>query len=272
MTTSARSQPSFRLGGRESHEREFADRRRTPLKGYAGVALTSTAVPSSSSGVALTGATIDRLSLAPHVLQLPSRSASARFVASTTVQSCPSRLSFQHSSDGTSWDSYSTATATNAAAVGSTGATTARWRVEGLVEQNVNLVGARRYVRQVITPTFSDGTSGDSALRQRDVVFGGADERPARRTPLRHGSGSGSGVVPSAHHAGSEAHRRVNTGRKVAIVGFADSYALAPFEDATSRSGASTSCIAICRAGIGGSSCTAARASRSRATAISRRT
>jgi hypothetical protein len=145
------------------------------LKVVAGVSLTSAAVP-SSSGAALTGATIDRLGLGRMYYSCKSVG-KGRFVGST-VQNVSLAASFQHSSDGTSWDSYSTATNASAA-VGSTGATGAQ-AVEAIVEQNVNLAGARRYVRQVLTPSFSSGTSGDSAYFSGDVVFGGADERPAQ--------------------------------------------------------------------------------------------
>jgi hypothetical protein len=144
------------------------------IKGYAGIALTSTPIPSSSGGVAQNGAAIDRTALARQYYSCRSI-VRARFVALTTVQSVSLALSFQHSSDGTSWDNYSTAS--NVATV--VGPTTAAGAVEGLVEQRVSLVGARRYVRQVMTPTFSTATSGDVLYDQGSIVFGGSDEQPS---------------------------------------------------------------------------------------------
>ncbi len=145
------------------------------IKAVAGIALTSAAIPSRSGGVTQNGATIDRFAL-------PRRYYSCRSVVrgryiGSTVQNVSMALSFQHSSDGSSWDNFSTAT--NAAyAFGSTGATGAQ-TVEDAAEQIVNLRGARRYVRQVMVPTFSSGTSGDVLYNQGTVVFGGADELPS---------------------------------------------------------------------------------------------
>lgn len=145
------------------------------IKAYAGVALTSTPVP-SSSGAAANGATIDRQALARQYYSCRSI-IRARLVGST-VAAATLAASFQHSSDGTSWDNYSTATNASAA-IGSTASTGASQAVEGLVEQPVSLVGARRYVRQVLTPTFISATSGDNLYYQGSVVFGGSDEQPS---------------------------------------------------------------------------------------------
>lgn len=141
------------------------------IKGVSAVANVSTP---SSSGAALTGITIDRWAYGR-------RYESAKAVvnghfAGSTQQVATVAMAFQHSSDGTSWDSFSTAT--NAAtAIGSTGATGAQ-TVEGSAEQAVSLVGARRYIRQVMVPTFSGGTSGDSLYFQGTVVLAGSDETP----------------------------------------------------------------------------------------------
>lgn len=95
-------------------------------------------------------------------------------------------INFQHSSDGTSWDSYSTATVPATAVVwgasssGNALATTAGNAV-GVIEQSVNLNGARRYIRvQVPAPTFSDCSSGSVLTLGAVVVFGGGDELPAQ--------------------------------------------------------------------------------------------
>jgi hypothetical protein len=143
-------------------------------KPVGGIALTTSVVPSSSGGATYTGATIDRLAYDRRYYSAKSL-VRARLISST-VQNVSLAMSFQHSSDGTSWDSFSTAT--NAAtAIGSTGATGAQ-TVEGSAEQAVSLVGARRYIRQVMVPTFSGGTSGDSLYFQGTVVLAGSDETP----------------------------------------------------------------------------------------------
>lgn len=144
------------------------------VKAVAGVAQSSAAIP-SSSGAAINGATIDRHALDRRYYSCRSI-VRGRFVGST-VQNVTLSISFQHSSDGTSWDSLSTAT--NASkAFGSTGATGAQ-TVEDAVEQVVSLQGARRYVRQVLgAPAFSGGTSGDNLYVGGSVLFTGADEVP----------------------------------------------------------------------------------------------
>jgi hypothetical protein len=143
------------------------------LKVLVGIAQTSAAVP-SSSGAAANGATIDRHALDRRYYSCRSI-IRGRFVGST-VNAVTLAASFQHSSDGTSWDSFSTAT--NASkALGSTGATGAQ-AVEDVVEQPVSLAGARRYIRQVLTPAFTAATSGDSLYYSGSIVLTGADELP----------------------------------------------------------------------------------------------
>jgi hypothetical protein len=141
----------------------------------AGIALTTTPVPSSSGGVTANGATIDRQALDRRYYSAKSF-VRGRFTSTGTVNSVTAALTFQHSSDGTSWDNYSTAT--NASKTfGSTGATGAQ-AVEDVAEQPISLVGARRYIRQVMVPTFASATSGDSFGYQGTVLLTGADETP----------------------------------------------------------------------------------------------
>ncbi len=143
-------------------------------KVVAGVALTTTPTPSSSGGITVNGATIDRLAYDRRYYAAKSF-VRGRFVSST-VNAVTGSLSFQHSSDGTSWDSFSTAT--NAAkAFGSTGATGVQ-AVEDVVEQPISLVAARRYIRQVFAPAFTNATSGDSFGYQGSVLLVGVDENP----------------------------------------------------------------------------------------------
>lgn len=145
------------------------------IKAQAGIAFTSAGIPSSSGGVAQNGAAIDRQALSRQYYSCRSI-VRGRFVGST-INAVTLAASFQHSSDGTSWDNFSTGT--NASkALGSTAATGAQ-AVEDVVEQVVNLQSARRYVRQVMTPTFTAATSGDILYDHGSVVFGGSDEQPS---------------------------------------------------------------------------------------------
>jgi hypothetical protein len=143
-------------------------------KVVAGVALTTTPIPSSSGGVTQNGPTIDRLAMDRRYYSCKSI-VRGRFLAST-VNAVSLAISMQHSSDGTSWDNFSSQN--NAAgALGSTGATGAQ-TVEGVAEAHFSLVGARRYIRQVLVPTFTSATSGDSLYNQGSIVLTGADELP----------------------------------------------------------------------------------------------
>lgn len=137
--------------------------------------LNPTTVPSSSGGATSNGLTIDRLALNRRYYSCKS-AVTARLTGSTQ-QALSLAATFQHSSDGTSWDNFSTATNATGT-VGSTGATGAQ-STDGVVEQVVNLRSARRYVRQVVVPTFTLTTSGDNAILAGVVVFGGADENPS---------------------------------------------------------------------------------------------
>jgi len=91
-------------------------------------------------------------------------------------------FTFQHSSDGTSWDNYTTNASTviwGATSSGYAGGTTAGTESDEL-EHNVNLNGARRYVRvQIPAPTFTDCSSGSVLTIGGTITFGGADELPA---------------------------------------------------------------------------------------------
>jgi hypothetical protein len=143
-------------------------------KVVAGVPLTTTPIPSSSGGVQQTGGTIDRLAMDRRYYSCKSV-VRGRFLAST-INNVSFAIGMQHSSDGTSWDNYSTQS--NAAGtLGSTGATGAQ-TVEGAAEAHFSLVGARRYIRQVMTPTFASATSGDLFYAQGSIVLTGADELP----------------------------------------------------------------------------------------------
>ena len=145
------------------------------VKAMPGIPSTGT-IP-SSSGAAINGVAIDRLSLGRRYYAC--RSILQGRLVGSTQQTATINATFQHSSDGTSWDNYSTATNPTAVAIGSTGATGAQ-STDGIVEQAVNLRAARRYVRQVATaPVFALTTSGDTLCLGGSVVFCGPDESPA---------------------------------------------------------------------------------------------
>jgi hypothetical protein len=97
------------------------------------------------------------------------------FVAASSGRTATMGINLQHSSDGTSWDTYTTGVA---ATFGSTNGTTHYQEVQ----TSANLVGARRYLRvQIPAPTFSDCSSGQGVFSGMGVlVFGGADTLPAQ--------------------------------------------------------------------------------------------
>lgn len=138
--------------------------------------LPNTSVP-SSSGAAFNGITIDRLALGRRYQSC--RSAIQGRLTASTAQAAQVTPTFQHSSDGTSWDNFSTATNPALTGIGSTASTGASQSTDGVAEQAVDLRGARRYVRQVGTVAFTLTTSGDSLAVSGMVIFGGADELPS---------------------------------------------------------------------------------------------
>lgn len=138
--------------------------------------LNPTTVPSSSGGATSNGIAIDRLALGRRYYSC--RAAVTARLTGSTVQSLSLAATFQHSSDGSSWDNFSTATNPTAVVAGSTAATGAQ-STDSVIEQVVNLRAARRYVRLQVVPTFSQTTSGDNAILAGVVVFGGADENPS---------------------------------------------------------------------------------------------
>lgn len=139
-------------------------------------ALPATTVP-SSSGAATNGLTIDRLALGRRYYSC--RAAVAGRLTGSTQQTVGIGVSFEHSSDGSSWDAYSTDTNPDTVTAGSTGATGAQ-STDGIVEQPVNLNGARRYVRLVAAaPSFALTTSGDNVVLTGVIAFAGADELPS---------------------------------------------------------------------------------------------
>lgn len=145
------------------------------VKAAPGVAPTTAFVSSTSTGLAaVNGPTIDRLAYDRRYYSCRSV-VRGRFIGSS-VNAASLAAAFQHSSDGTSWDSYSTATNASGA-LGSTAATGAQ-TADGFAEQVISLVGARRYIRQVATPAFVGTSAGDGITYAGTVVLTGADELP----------------------------------------------------------------------------------------------
>lgn len=152
-----------------------------------GVTALATQITQTSNTAATTqdGLTIDRNASGRK------RYYSAKFVvagqflygASSAHTAVVASLNVQHSSDGTSWDSYSTGTVPSAVTWGATSAGNTAGTTAGTasneIEQSVNLVGARRYIRvQIPAPTFSDCSSGSVLSVAAVCVFGGADTLP----------------------------------------------------------------------------------------------
>jgi hypothetical protein len=103
----------------------------------------------------------------------------AGFVSASSQRTASLAVNIQHSSDGTSWDTYTTGVAT-VYGTSSTGGYTTDF--DRAAQTSVNLNGARRYVRvQIPAPTYADCSSGQGAFTGTAViVFGGADEYPAQ--------------------------------------------------------------------------------------------
>lgn len=153
-----------------------------------GVTALAAQITQTSNAAATTqdGLTIDRLESGRNQYYSCKFVVGGQFLygASSAHTAVVASLNVQHSSDGTSWDNYSTATVPSSVtwgstAVGNTAGTTAG-TAENEIEQSVNLVGARRYIRvQIPAPTFSDCSSGSVLTVGAVCVLGGSDKLPA---------------------------------------------------------------------------------------------
>lgn len=142
---------------------------------------TSLSISQTSAAAASTqdGLTIDRNLTGLRRYYSCKAIAAFGFTASNSSRTATISVNFQHSSDGSSWDNYSTATVPTAVTFGADTAGTTDYDT---VEQSVNLNKARRYVRmQVTAPTYVTSSSGQGVFSgQGIIVFGGADELPAQ--------------------------------------------------------------------------------------------
>lgn len=146
----------------------------------AKMATTSLSISQTSAAAATTqdGLTIDRQESGFKHFYSCKAIAAFSFLAST-ARTATLGINFQHSSDGTSWDNYSTATVPTVVTFGTTASVTTDYDT---IEQSVDLRGARRYVRvQIPAPTYSDCSSGQGVFSGGAViVFGGGDQLVAR--------------------------------------------------------------------------------------------
>lgn len=140
------------------------------------MATTSLSISQTSNTAATTqdGLSIDRVQLGRRYLSCKAVAAFG-YVASTTAKTAGLAVTIQHSSDGTSWDNWTTGSSVTF------GNSTAGTTDYDTAETSANLVGARRYLRvQIPVPTYSDCSSGQGVFSGGAViVFGGADELPA---------------------------------------------------------------------------------------------
>jgi len=152
---------------------------RTSL-GNTALTQTSAAGPAASTGEA-----VDRNAVGLRRYYSCKAAITGFFSAGSSAKFARVTMNVQHSSDGTSWDNYSTdtvpalanwgASSSGYASLSTAGAET------GSAEQSVNLNGARRYLRiQLAAPTYQDCSSGMQLNAHGVFVFGGADELPAQ--------------------------------------------------------------------------------------------
>lgn len=140
---------------------------------------TSAANPSSDTGV-----TIDRQAAGLRHYYSAKAVVSGAFTGGSSLRTVTLAISMQHSSDGTSWDAYSTGTEPSAvqwgsSSTGNTAGTTAGTEYN-TVEQRVQLASARRYIRvNLEAATFNNSSSGDLNVHGV-LIFGGPDELEAQ--------------------------------------------------------------------------------------------
>ena len=147
----------------------------------AKMATTSLSISQTSAAAATTqdGLTVDRQVSGFKRFYSCKAIAAFSWTSASSQRTATIGINFQHSSDGTSWDNYSTATVPTVVTFGSTTGLSTDYDT---VEQSVNLNGARRYVRvQIPAPTYSDCSSGQGVFSGGAIiVFGGGDQLVAR--------------------------------------------------------------------------------------------
>ncbi len=148
----------------------------------AAMASTGLSIAQTSAAAATTqdGLTVDRQETGRKRYYSCKAIAAFQYTAASSLRTATMGINFQHSSDGTSWDNYSTATVPTVVTFGATSGSLST--DYDTIEQSVNLNGARRYVRvQIPAPTYADCSSGQGVFSgQAIIVFGGGDQLIAR--------------------------------------------------------------------------------------------
>jgi len=157
----------------------------TRIRNRTGIANISVTQSCTVAPVATTGVTVDRNATGLRRYYSCKLAVAGTLTGVSSQVTATQVISCEHSSDGTSWDAFSTGTEPAAVTWGSTAGTTDTDTTGGetfnTVEQNVNLNSARRYVRIVLpVPTYADCSSGQFLALAGQIVFGGADELPAQ--------------------------------------------------------------------------------------------
>lgn len=148
------------------------------IKGVTALVNTAIAGTTATGPTTEDGRAIDRLALGRRYYSCKAI-VSGVFIGNSTAQSASMGVNFQHSSDGTSWDNYSTDTVPAVTAFGPSSNST-NGTEYGVVEQSVNLRGARQYIRIQVPPiTVSSSSAGNAINAHGVIVFGGGDELPA---------------------------------------------------------------------------------------------
>lgn len=145
------------------------------------MATTSLSISQTSGSAATTqdGLTIDRLSAVNKRYGSVKAIAAFSWTAASSQRTATIGINLQHSSDGTSWDNWSTGTVPTVVTFGATSGSLST--DYDTVEQSASIIGARRYLRvQIPAPTYADCSSGQGVFSGGAVlVFGGANELPA---------------------------------------------------------------------------------------------
>ena len=137
-----------------------------------GIAITSVTAAGTGDATEVDGETVDRFALG-------GRNQSAKMIVAvqatlTSDKTITIEGNFQDSTNDSDWVDHGAALAAATVCTGQTGGT----EEEGVIELDVDLSSANRYVRIQVTPDMSH-TGTDTALVAGVIVFGGADALPA---------------------------------------------------------------------------------------------
>ena len=139
------------------------------LHAVAALASNSVLAGGGADGVAQNGLTIDRE--ARDSLSLSALAVVHGFAALSATKTATISIAMQDSADGSTWATYDPDPS------GSYVATVQDASGHFVATRELNLAGARRYVRLVVTPTLS-ATGTDTCVIDGTVIIGGSDELP----------------------------------------------------------------------------------------------